>query len=291
MTTPRHSVFELADKAQAMFLAGDAEGALSACETALGEFNHVRLWRLKARLLVFFGREEEASQILNARLLEGAAPGFWEIAQARLPFSYALVDSVRELAYFPVRKCSSTSLHNAMRIIAGGEASGEKVHEGLKIYSLLPHSELQSVYRNFFKFLIVRDPIERVRSFFHGNIAKRNHLVLDTEGKESFHGLSTKPSYDEFLDQFEAYRRTFITVRNHTDPLVGFAGMNAGLYDWIGGVEQTQELLGLLEEKTGVELPAISEMRSGAKAEPLSAKEQALQEFYKVDYDTYGPWL
>lgn len=291
MSEAPHPLFQLAKDARALFDGGDADAALAACDAALAQYDHVRLWRLKAALLVFFGREQEATDILKVRLLEGALPGFWEIAQAGLPYSYSLVNEENKLAYFPVRKCSSTTMHNAMSLIAGGQEKGEDIHAGIGIYTLIERARLKTDYTDYFKFLVVRDPIERLRSFYWGNIIKRDHLVKDTKGFTSFHGLPTKPSYDEFLDRFDAYRGAFTTVRNHTDTLVSFAGDDPDLYDWVGGVKDTHELLTILSEKTGVELPVIDEMRSGLKGGALTQKEEALKSFYAADYAIYGKWF
>lgn len=291
MSEAPHPLFQMATDARALFDSGDANGALEACEAALAKYDHVRLWRLKAALLVFFGREQEATDILKARLMEGALPGFWEIAQAGLPYSYALVNDEKKIAYFPVRKCSSTTLHNAMALIAGSQEKGEDIHGGLAMYTLIERSRLKTDYADYFKFLVVRDPIERVRSFYWGNIIKRDHLVRDTEGLENFHGLPTKPGYEEFLDRFEAYRGAFTTARNHTDSLVSFAGEDAGLYNWVGSVKETPELLAILSKESGISMPAIDEMRSGDQGGPLSEKEEALKSFYAADYAAFGRWF
>lgn len=287
---PAPDVIKAAARARELFAVEDAEAALSHLEEVLATHDNPRLWRLKARLLVFFGREGEATDILQRILPRAWEVGFWELAQSGLTSSYALLDQTHNLAYFPVRKCSSTSLHNAMALLRGGDAKGEEIHGGVSQYRLLDRRTFSEEIPAFFKFLIVRSPIERVRSFYFGNIAGRDHLVADTGGKERFYGLSTRPSYEEFLDQFDAYRRTFITVRNHTDPLTGYVGSNPTLYDWIGGIHQTAELIDLLSSRTGIDLPALHDMQTkGTSSE--SVAEAKLRDFYEADYAAYGRWF
>jgi Sulfotransferase family len=292
-TKASEAVDALAKKAAKLFATEEAKAALALVDEGLDTEPHARLWRLKARLLMFFEREAEATSILQRVLPTVWHPGFWELILSGLPQSYALLSEDHKLAYFPVRKCSSTSLHNVMAILNGGAARGEDIHDNVVQYNLVDRAQDKGSAADYFRFLLVRSPVDRVRSFYQGNIAGRDHLVRDSGGRDSFYGLKTKPSYEEFLDKFEAYRRTFLTVRNHTDPLSGFVGTDIGLFNWIGGVPQTNELIKLLADRTGVKLPQRSDMRSGTQATSavLTATEQALLPFYRADYDTFGNWF
>ena len=288
------AVIACAEKGQQLFAAGQAEAALALAGEGLAAEDHVRLWRLKARLLVFFQREREASEILQRVLPNAWLPGFWELAQAGLPLSYALLADTHKVAYFPVRKCSSTSLHNVMAVLDGRTSKGEEIHESIAQYTLIDRTQQRETLADYLSVLVVRSPIDRIRSFYHGNIVGRGHLVRDTGGKESFYGLSTRPSYEEFLDNFHGYRRTFTTVRNHTDPLAAYVGTDTGLFDWVGGMHQTRELIELLSARSGIKLPEFRDMQAGGAAEKpasYSAAEQALMEFYQADYDTFSNWF
>jgi len=288
------AVVACADKAQKLFASEQAEAALALVEEGLQTSDHARLWRLKARLLVFFERDIEAKEILRRILPDAWYPGFWELAHSGLPISYALLTKNHNIAYFPVRKCSSTSLHNIMALLDGSTAKGEDIHGSVAPYEMIDRTNQRQRLAGYLSVLIVRSPIDRVRSYFEGNIVRRGHLTVDTAGKDSFYGLSTRPSYDDFLANFPAYRRTFMTVRNHTDPLTGFAGTDAGIFDWVGNTSQTNELIAMLSERSGLNLPEIRDMQAGGvagKTAGHSAAEQALMDFYQADYDTFGNWF
>jgi len=288
------AVIACAEKAQKLFAAGQAEAALVLVDEGLVAEDHARLWRLKARLLVFFQREAEASEILRRVLPNAWLPGFWELAQAGLPLSYALLEDTHKVAYFPVRKCSSTSLHNVMAVLGGRAPKGEEIHDSIAQYTLIDRTNQRGALPDYLSVLVVRSPIDRIRSFYHGNIAGRGHLVRDTGDKESFYGLTTRPSYEEFLDNFQGYRRTFTTVRNHTDPLAAYVGADTSLFDWVGGMHQTSDLIDLLSARSGIKLPEFRDMQAGGKSEKpagYSAAEQALMEFYQADYDTFSNWF
>ena len=287
-------VLAIAEKAASLFASEHAEAALALVEERLATGEHVRLLRLKARLLVFFDREAEAGEILQRILPNAWHPGFWELAQSGLPNSYALLSKNHNVAYFPVRKCSSTSLHNVMALLDGGVPKGEDIHGSVASYEMIDRRAQRQRLADYMSVLIVRSPIDRVRSYFEGNIAGREHLELDTGGKDSFYGLSTRPSYEEFLENFQAYRRTFITVRNHTDPLTGYVGADASVFDWIGNTSQTNELTDILSQRSSLKLPKLQDMRRG-KGTEISTRaqdaEQALLPCYQADYDAFGRWF
>ena len=184
-------IVTIAEKATSLFAGEEAEAALALVEDKLAQGEYVRLLRLKARLLVFLGRENEAAEIQRQILPKAWHPGFWELAHSRLPLSYALLSKKHNVAYFPVRKCSSTSLHNIMALLDGRASMGEDVHDSVAPYEMIDRTNQRQTLAGHLAVLIVRSPIDRIRSYFSGNIAGRAHLVLDTNGKDSFYGLST----------------------------------------------------------------------------------------------------
>ena len=267
-----------------------AEEAFELLQGTVEEHNHARLWRLFARMHLFFGDEQTASEILQHVLPASWDVGLWELAQADIGQGYAVHSEVHKLLYFPVPKCACTSFINFMELLDGRQVKGEDIHRQ-KDQILLKFDDLRTTYSGYKTILIVRNPLERVRSFYHGNILNREYLVEDTKGKTSFYGLSTRPSYPEFLSKFDAYRRVFITVRNHTNPIVGFGGKNASNYDHIITIDEVSQLQTNIADKLGVETPIVHEMKSGVEVVELSEEELALKSFYDADYAVYGDYF
>jgi len=284
---------EITKKARQLFLNEQAEAALELLNVALREYDHVRLWRLKARILVFFDREVEATEILRRIVPMAWYPGFWELVQSGMEYSNIVSSTAHKLAYFPIPKCGSTSIQNAFAILSGRVSEhGEVLKESFQ-YNLINRLDKADVFADYKKILLVRSPLERIRSYYNGNIIKYGHLVRDTGGKDTHYGLKTKPDYSEFIDHFHAYRRTFLSVRNHTDPIVGFVGDDLSLFDWVGGVQETGGLIAHLSEITGMALPRLHDMQStwkGRLKDPSSA-EGALLEFYAADIKAYEGWF
>lgn len=286
------AVDALAKKAQQLFASEEAGAALELVDEGLAREEHIRLWRLKARLLVFFERDAEATAILARVLPTAWFPGFWEVAQSGLAQSYVLLSKAHKVAYFPVRKCSSTSLHNVMAVLNGHAPKGENVHDNVRQYHVIKRDHQREHLAGYYSVLVVRSPVDRIRSFYQGNIVGRDHLVRDTDGKERFYGLNTKPSYEEFLADFHGYRRTFLTVRNHTDPLTRYVGGDVGAFDWIGNVRETDVLIDQLSERTGAALPQLHDMQAGTRQVPSPATaERDLETFYADDYTAFGAWF
>ncbi len=280
----------IARKAIALFADERAEDAFTTLQKGVEQHNHARLWRLMARLRLFFGDEESAVEILQNVLPVSWSPGFWELAQAGSAQGYAVKSEKHKLLYFPIRKCACTSMYNFMSILDGGTEQGEEIHSD-QAHTLVKLGSLKEEYPDYKAIAVVRNPIERVRSFYHGNILKRDHLVRDTGGKKTFYGLATKPTYQEFLSNFDAYRRTFITVRNHTDEITSFIGKKVSDYDFIVPVRNLSELKQKLTEDTGIELPDLHDMKSGMNNPEETQAEQALKKFYKTDYEIYGSYF
>ncbi|UTW58388.1 sulfotransferase family 2 domain-containing protein [Kordiimonas sp. SCSIO 12603] len=267
-----------------------AEEAFELLQKGVDEHSHVRLFRLLARLRVFFGDEAGATEILKQVLPICWKPGFWELAQVGSRQGYAVKSEQHKLLYFPVRKCACTSMYNFMASIDGQKRQGEEIHDE-QDHELVTFDTLRQDYVSYKTALVVRDPIARVRSFYKGNIEKREHLVRDTNGKESFYGLKTRPCYEEFLANFDAYRRTFITVRNHTDALVAFAGENINNFDVVVNVAGVSELQNKLAASMGIDIEPLHEMKSDGETFELTEAENALRSLYEEDYQLFGEYF
>jgi len=128
-------------------------------------------------------------------------------------------------------------------------------------------------------------------SFFHGNIVGREHLIREYGGLTEFYGLPTKPDLDYFLENFTRYRQVFISVRDHTEPLVTSIGKRPEVFDWIGGLSKIPELSAELSARSGVELPILKNMASTEKPSAPPAMPEIIQSLYYADYKTYGTFF
>lgn len=290
--TSNGQIVAVARRARALFADEQAEDAYALLTQALQDHDDMRLKRVLARVHLFLGDEDKATQLLREIVPNAWQLGFWELAQAGAEYGYCTPSDTHKLLYFPVRKCGCTSLYNMMRTLESEAPLGEGVHDALE-HRLVQLSTLRQNFPDYRTFIVVRDPIARVRSFYYGNVWARDHLLVDTGGKTSFYGLPTKPDYATFIQNFDAYRRTFITVRNHTEPLVSFAGQDASLFDDIYALKDVDKLIKKLSDDLGVSLSFNQEMKSpeSVPSDEILTEEQALKDMYRADYAIYGKWF
>ncbi len=256
---------------------------------ALETSEHPRFKRIQARFYLFEGREGDAATIIKEILPKVWTPGSWELALVRSGACRAKVLKKQKVLYFPLRKCGSTSLLNMMKILTGEDARGEHVHQEDDTRKPVNLATMGADYPGYFSCTAVRDPIDRLLSYFHGNIVGRDHLMVEYGGKTEFYGLPTKPGLDYFLVNFVRYRQVFISVRDHTEPLVSSIGANPAVFNWIGGLGQLSDLAAKLSAHAGIELPLLQDMVSAEKPGKVAHDMPiAVQALYAEDYEAYG---
>lgn len=271
------------------------EGATEALERIQELFervDHPAIRRFYCRLLVHFGRDDEAKNILTPVIRQIYQPGFWELGLVNVGISKVVWSPKYKFMYFPVPKCGSTSVKNVFRILEGDANRGEGVHDIIDpLYRWMDRKNVRAKVPRAWRFAIVRDPMVRVRSYFRGNIEARDALVKAARGRDSYYGLSTRPAYAEFLDNFDAYKRVFITVRQHVMPLCDYLGTDPSLFHWLGSLEKMGSLMSELATRSGAAIPNVNEMRSPAGEVVSSSKEDAVRQLYGKDYQHYGRWF
>lgn len=134
--------------------------------------------------------------------------------------------------------------------------------------------------------------MDRIWSFYHGNIAARDQSAKHHDGAAHFYGMPTKPDWETFIGELPRYRQVFITARNHTEPVTSFLGTDPSLFRWLGGLADLPKLVAQLSDHTGQALPLLEEMkspkknRSGAPALP-----NELAPLYQADFAAFGRYF
>ena len=146
------------------------------------------------------------------------------IIYTEMPLTVAIVDDERKILYIPIPKCASSSVKNYFTFALYQKNYGEFVHSyHLEMYKIINLSEIQTLYKDYNKFTVVRNPLERVISYFTKNI-RTQALVIEAHSSEKFLGLETMPSIFNIFFKFHQYRQSFIDFRHHTDPILGYLG-------------------------------------------------------------------
>jgi hypothetical protein len=154
-------------------------------------------------------------------------------------------------------------------------------------------------YPEYFKFIIVRDPVKRFLSYFNKNI--KNESLLKLKGfpeRRYLFGLDRLPDLNFFINNLEDYKYVFIDVRHHTLCQTAYIGKSLENYDCITQLENLSKLNLELNKFLGreIEFPhlmksdkPITELFSNISLKSL----EKLIDYYSDDYqllqDYYSP--
>lgn len=212
---------------------------------------------------------------------------------ADIPVARAFVDHEHKIVYMPIPKNASSTIKNYISFGLSGETHKEAVHRKmLKNYRYVTPEDLATRYKDYFKFAVVRDPVDRVSSFFSRNIST-GAIKRSSYGLKKFRNLPTLPSAQEFVENFDNYRRFFLGTRHHTDRQVkyfnGFLGEEVGLN--IFGMGGVPTIRAKLSECFGREIADERFMVTDKKKEEKKKDPvwEELREHFKRDMAVFAP--
>jgi hypothetical protein len=142
---------------------------------------------------------------------------------------------------------------------------------------------------SYFKFAVVRDPLERFLSAFanrviyHGELSEKNLSRLEGE----FSRLKPNPSLSEFIANLDCYRAVSWQIKHHTDLQIDFIGKDLLYYNRIFGFAELTKIPEALKVAIGAQIMLPHEQSGGPKlsAGDLSNSERRrISEFYAEDY-------
>lgn len=283
-------------RAEELLLNEKLQEAFALVNAAADEHDHVRLWRFKKRVLLMMG-DEEAARGLMTRIIDVVhrpTPSELSLVGSRKSSFTLLKD--RKLFYLHVPKCGSTTVKDMLyHILKGRTVEGHSHTKMLEEapYRIIDRGRLQRDFSDWFKFLVVRDPISRLRSYYRFNLVFANDLAQEVGKRESYLGLKLQPSYREFLEKLPEYRRVFRTLRAHTNGVADIAGDDPSVFDWVGPVKDMGALRERLCELTGTSIPSIHNFRSKdlVAFDPAEDLEDKVRSNYTREYEVYGRYF
>ena len=194
----------------------------------------------------------------------------------------------QRVVYSPIPKSGSTSIKSAflgIDDVHGGDSAhrrgphrtfdGERVrNDRLRLGDL----QLDDHYR----FAVVRDDIERFRSYHQRNVVESGSLQRAVKGRDEFFGLPTLPTIDELAINLAKYQYLFLDVRHHTLPTRAYLHRDVDFYDDVFELSELDQLVERLAEHTGTRLEVEHKLRSSAPpSDELSAQARsALASYY-----------
>lgn len=178
------------------------------------------------------------------------------------------------IAYYPTPKVGCSSVKSALYQLAHG-----KPYEGTPGKPWVHDHYVSEEFRRideadrFYKFCIVRDPIDRLVSAYLNRVVAYKEL-----GPEP-------PDFPTFVRYLEQYRMSDQNIRHHTDGQWFFIGMDLGYFDRVFSFDEISVIPAEIEAETGhrIELPHLQK-GDGATLVPEGPEIWRLTEHYEMDY-------
>jgi hypothetical protein len=134
--------------------------------------------------------------------------------------------------------------------------------------------EAVPVVDNKIRIVIKRDPVKRFVSGY------TNRVLFHNKMRE-------KPTFDEFINNFNKFHKTYADIETHFKPQVRFFGLDKSIYTHIYDVSEMHLVKELLEDTYKRKFPDLRLQQGGNDSKPTVTKEQQnwITEKYRVDYD------
>lgn len=254
-----------------MFLDGSVDAALNLlCEEYEREPNNQVLEAL-GDLYVVAGETVVAQAIFRSLHYENAQIHVTNLIHARIPATKALIDDTKKLLYIPIPKCGSSTVKNYFTSAMFGRTYGEAVHfQHGHLYRTITPDDIQTKYRDYFRFSVVRDPVSRFVSYYLTNVMGGS-LRREAHQQDQFLGHPTRPGPRQFAFGFHQYRQLFKDFRHHTDLINCYLDP---FRQQLGKVYQISELSELREKLSDIYGKHIDDERSMVSAENARFKSE-----------------
>ena len=178
-----------------------------------------------------------------------------------------------ELAYAPVPKAGSTVVKTALATL--GETLPE-ADDPAWVDNHMPtrrfNSETFARSADFWRFTVIRDPIERLLAVYTDLILGRDVLAYAADVRRGRIDMPTRPDPDFFFQNLDRYRAASFAIKHHAMKQMVFTGPDLGAYDHIYDAGRLGEVVSDLSCMTGrrITLPAPAQAVSH---EPLKMRD------------------
>ena len=217
--------------------------------------------------------------------------------------------SRRKLAYVPIPKNACTALKILFFFLRTDEEFvGHFDHVHTKFDYKASDFGRFAADKEFFKFTVVRDPLDRFVSAYnsrvklYGELSERwflgnRHKPEQIHAKFAARSLKFDPDINEFARRIDDYLTVSIRIQHHFVPQAYFFHGRPEVFDRIYNIGQLDQLLADLESKVGKTLSLrnvqeTSGLENMARKSDLGTDEKnLLLDFYRNDYELLEPYL
>jgi len=184
-----------------------------------------------------------------------------------------------KLLYVPTPKCACTTMKHVMYFLEHGDWYQESAEEKKYIHKFYGYDNLVENlddYSDWYKFAVVREPIDRFISFYQNKIVQEKKYI------------DPSVDIDNLAMNLEKYQSQNSALKHHTETQKSFLGDDLAVFDWVGKIEDLSKLHETIQEMTHLNfsLPQKQTSSSSRKAKLSLSNETILRlvDFYKEDY-------
>ncbi len=196
-----------------------------------------------------------------------------------------------KIAYFPIPKCACTSLKNILYYLEFQEKFPQKVEKIHRFWGQKKEEINSELLTEYFKFVVIRDPIKRFLSCYRNRIVYHKDLSKDKDRNvEQFRkfGLPKYPKLNFFVKHLEKYIMLSKNTKHHFDPQSQLLINDLNFYDFVCPIEEMEFLRRKLSEIAGEEVYFPQYQTGGPSITLKNLTKESLSkliEFYAADYE------
>lgn len=214
----------------------------------------------------------------------------------------AVVVDPHKLAYMPVPKAACSSVKAALAVVDPRVDHGREIFAAdptvvHRIYPTLRFRRHRWVaYHDFFRFTVIRDPLQRLLSVYSDLVAGRDMIRTARSFKRGNPSLPSDPDPDFFFRHLDEYAALVSVIKHHALPQIVFTGPKLERFSKVYRTAEIDALAADLSELTGtmVKVPRMNRSRRALEFSDLSPTGQAalrarLEPEYAHLAQHYGP--
>jgi hypothetical protein len=257
--------------------------------------SHERRLRQAGLLLNRAGDTEGARRIYMELLERNPAQPLWLKYAAGVPAHDVILLEQYRIAYCPMPKNASSSIKARINFLMQGTNDVYSHRFFTNVYETSQTTVLPDL-TNYYSFTVIRDPVERLLSYYQKNIIEEGTLARELEVNRARAILAARPSIEEFVARFESYAFYFDDVHHHTLPQSAYLRSVLPRLSRVYLISEADTIFEELSNRTGVDLEPTYLLKSSVGVRKLlpdlsTSARNKLDSFYREDYELLGPWL
>ena len=196
------------------------------------------------------------------------------------------------IAYLRIPKCACTSIGNLLFQIDEGNPFENEPNQirGVNVHSYFLKNKTYhdvSIFGDYFKFTVIRDPIKRFISGYRNRVLYHNALLNLVEAKH----IHKVPTLNEFALNLEFYFRRNLEIEHHFAPQGFYLNGDLSFLDAVYKIENLAEVEKKLSQISKRTLTPVLSQTGGPKIKLGDLNKRAFRkliDFYKSDYKLFN---